>query len=53
MDQIGPILEVGITLKLTKTNFFLMKWDYLYSVWVLLCFSNLRLNILLTRPGHS
>ena len=53
MDQIGPILEMGITLKSTKTNLFLIKLDYLYSVWVLLCFANLKLNILLARLGHS
>ena len=48
MDQIGPILK-----KFTETNLFLIKLDYLYSVWVLLCFSNLKLNILLTRLGHN
>ena len=30
MDQIGPILK-----KFTETNLFLIKLDYLYSVWVL------------------
>ena len=34
---------MGITLKFTETNLFLIKLDYLYSVWVLL----------LTRLGHS
>ena len=39
--------------KFTETNIFLIKLDYLYSVWVLLWSSNLKLNILLTRLGHS
>ena len=38
--------------KFTESNLFLIKLDCLYSVWVLLWFSNLKLNILLTRLGH-
>ena len=53
MDQIGPILEMGITLKFNETNLFSVKLNYLYSVWALFWFSNQKRNILLTRLGHS
>ena len=39
--------------KFNEANLFLIKVDCLYSVCVLLWFSNLKLNILLTRLGHS
>ena len=32
LDQIGPILEMCITLKFTETILFLIKLDYLYTV---------------------
>ena len=51
--KLDPFLEMGITLKFTETNLFLIKLDYLYSIWLLLWFSYLKLNILLTRLGHS
>ena len=51
--KLDPFLEMGITLKFTETNLFLIKLDYLYSVWLLLWFSYLKLNILLTRLGHT
>ena len=31
VDQIQPLLEVGITLKFTETNLFLIKMDYFYT----------------------
>ena len=51
--KLDPFLEMGITLKFTETNLFLIKLDYLYSIWLLLWFSYLKINILLTRLGHS
>ena len=51
--KLDPFLEMGITLKFTETNLFLIKLDYLYSIWLLLWFSYLKINILLTRLGYS